>query len=288
MNKTKKIIVSLMTVFVLTLSVLALKNIVNNKISAENQEASAIEVTYIANEGFLISSKTKKILIDALFLDVIKNYHAPPKDVLEKMETAQPPFDQVALILATHNHDDHFNAQSVARCLKNNPKAVFLSTPQAVDDMEKNSKAFDSIRERIKSIKLDVLSSAEKSINGIDVTIIRTAHSGGRPEIQNYMYLIKMEGKKIFHEGDCDGELQDFENLGLEKKSIDIAFFHPWFFMDPDGLKIVKEYINPKQVVLMHIPIRLREDAVSKVAQIKEYYPNLVYLKEFMDKKIFK
>ncbi|MCP4653821.1 MAG: MBL fold metallo-hydrolase, partial [bacterium] len=80
-----------------------------------------------ANEGVLIETGGKKILVDALFREPNPAYAAPPKEVLEKLETAQPPFDDVDLILATHNHGDHFDARSVVRHLRHNPRAVFLA-----------------------------------------------------------------------------------------------------------------------------------------------------------------
>ena len=73
-------------------------------------ETQALKVTYIANEGFLISSKTKKVLIDSIFRKGYGIYLEPTNDIRKKIETAQPPFDQVNLVMATHSDADHFDS----------------------------------------------------------------------------------------------------------------------------------------------------------------------------------
>ena len=91
-----------------------------------------VHITYVGNAGFLINIGDKKILIDALFKGFKGNYNLPQK-VQDKLTLAQAPFDDVDLILVTHAHGDHFNANMVSEHMKNNPKAIFASTQQVVD-----------------------------------------------------------------------------------------------------------------------------------------------------------
>ena len=92
-----------------------------------------VEVTYLANEGFLIQSGNKKILIDALFRGELAPYAGIPGEWREKLETAKAPFDAVDLVLVSHVHSDHFDAASVARHLAHNPHAILVSSPQVVE-----------------------------------------------------------------------------------------------------------------------------------------------------------
>ena len=94
MATIKKIIYIIITLFIFFVPVLA-------------QEAPTLEIIYIANEGFMLSSGTKKVLIDALQ----KNrwdYHSTPEDVINKMNNAQPPFDNIDLLLVSR--DNFINA----------------------------------------------------------------------------------------------------------------------------------------------------------------------------------
>ena len=84
--------------------------------SAPTADLSGIRVTFVGNSGFLITVGDQEVLIDALFEGL-------------------PPFDDVDLILATHDHPDHFSATLVEQYLQNNPQAIFMSTKQAASQL---------------------------------------------------------------------------------------------------------------------------------------------------------
>ena len=87
-----------------------------------------LELRYIANEGVLLSSGNQKVLVDALFSKPHPDYNAPAKTTLKKILAGQPPFDNVTLVLVTHNHRDHFEASLAAKFLENQPGS-FLAAP---------------------------------------------------------------------------------------------------------------------------------------------------------------
>ncbi|UCG51856.1 MAG: hypothetical protein JSW58_17100, partial [Candidatus Latescibacterota bacterium] len=59
--------------------------------------AESVEITYVANEGFLVSTDTQKILIDALFDEGFGRYLTPSLLTRRKLTRAKPPFDNVDL-----------------------------------------------------------------------------------------------------------------------------------------------------------------------------------------------
>jgi hypothetical protein len=59
----------------------------NNDIRQKTNGESEIEITYINNEGFIITSKEKKIIIDGLL-----NFDISKENQI-KMVKAEPPFD---------------------------------------------------------------------------------------------------------------------------------------------------------------------------------------------------
>ena len=96
---------------------------------------ATIEILYVANEGVLISSREKRILIDGLHREYGRDYAFLPDKEREKIEAAKPPFDNIDLILVSHMHGDHFHPESVGLHLKHDAKAMLVSSQQVVDEV---------------------------------------------------------------------------------------------------------------------------------------------------------
>ena len=88
---------------------------------------ATVEITYIANEGVLISSAGKQVLIDGLHREYERAYAFLPPPHREKIETAKAPFDQIDLLLVSHRHLDH--TAGLAYLLRVNP-AVRIYVPK--------------------------------------------------------------------------------------------------------------------------------------------------------------
>jgi hypothetical protein len=71
-----------------------------------------VEITYSNNAGFLITDADHKILIDAHYKG---NACTPsmPTRILKQIVAGESPFDGIDLILVTHNHTSHFDAELV-------------------------------------------------------------------------------------------------------------------------------------------------------------------------------
>src|SRR5688500_17305265 len=110
----------------------------------------SLTITFLANEGVMVSSGGTTVLIDALFGDGLRGYGVVTRATRALLESARPPFDHVTAVLATHRHDDHFNAQAVLRHLVSNPAATFISTTEAVALV----RAADSTRTRTMASRL--------------------------------------------------------------------------------------------------------------------------------------
>jgi glyoxylase-like metal-dependent hydrolase (beta-lactamase superfamily II) len=97
---------------------------------SESAAAQNVEVTYIGNTGFMISSGKTAILIDALFDEGWDLYSVPSRSTRRDMKMARPPFDDVDAILVTHWHDDHFDANLAAEHLsKSIPTRSYSMSP---------------------------------------------------------------------------------------------------------------------------------------------------------------
>jgi len=255
------------------------------EINAPNH--SAISITYIANEGFMIESRDKKILIDALFMQNNTNDYLdhPSSEIIQKMKSGHPPFHQIDLILASHDHEDHFHPVVVIECMKHNPNALFVSTPHVVDMLKLQSESYEMIKKRVQPIELDWYEKTEQILSGIPITIIRTHHDWLRINLQNQMHLIKLGDVTIFHEGDSPGDTETFESLWLENEQIDIAFVQ--WQCTKERIKILKNHIRPKHIILMHIPPSRIQLAKKNAESLKELFPSVTVFNYSMERRSY-
>ena len=210
-------------------------------------DPAVLGITYICNAGFAISIGGKKILVDVLYQ---RNIHLCRSDLPELMENNLPPFDNVDLVLVTHNHPDHFNAQIVGQFLLNNPRAVLVAEKSAADMLLNNTATYGSLKDRIHSIKLDGEESADLSIDGIDLEVINA-----QGEVPNLGFLIKVGGKTLLHLGDNDFTLQTktiLRSYQLSTQDVDIAFISYNYLITPTYRDVMLDIVGAKTYVPMH------------------------------------
>jgi L-ascorbate metabolism protein UlaG (beta-lactamase superfamily) len=253
--------------------------------------ANALEVTYLANEGFMIAGGGKKILIDALFGEGLDGYAVVSPAQRALLEQASEPFANVDAVFATHFHDDHFNAAAVIAHLMRNPQAFFFSTPQAADKLKAIGQ-FDSIKTRVVAALPKEGERFHSGHRGLHAQLLNIHHGRARP-IENLGFIVEIAGKRILHIGDSEAEATVFQKYEVAKDRIDIAFLPFWYFLNDDFKRAVREQIQPRHIVVMHIESdsflnRIRSgDWQSKWAKIKAEFPNAVFFAKEMEKKSF-
>src|SRR5687767_163004 len=235
---------------------------------------AGLEITYIANEGVLISAGDKQVLIDGLHREYQRDYAFLPTAQREKIENAQSPFDQIDLVLVSHLRLDHFHPESVGLHLQHNPNAVLLSSQQVVDGVERNFKDFQKIKSRVTAATPAWKERRAMKMAEVDFEILGLRHGTGRhASIQNLGHLIKLGGKKLLHVGDADTAIENFQDFNLDEEGIDIAFIPVWFLLYDDGRTIVREHIKPKQIIAVHIS---PSEATQASEQLKKDFPTAV------------
>lgn len=253
--------------------------------SAPATQSLPVEITYVANEGVLISSGGKQVLIDGLHREYQPAYAFLPPADRDKIETAKTPFDQIDLVLVSHRHLDHFHPESIGLHLQHNPKAELVSSQQVVEEIEKNFKNYQAIRSRVTGATPPWKEKVAMKVAGIDFEILGLRHGTGRhATIQNLGHVVKLGGKKLLHIGDADTAVENFERFNLDEEGIDIAFIPYWFLLGTEGQTIVREHIKPKQIIAVHISPSENEKVT---AQIKQVAPNAVAFTTMLEKKVY-
>jgi L-ascorbate metabolism protein UlaG (beta-lactamase superfamily) len=237
-----------------------------------------IDVTYIANEGFLIGTKNQQFAIDALFKDVFHDYLAPNDSMVSKIIKGQRPFDKLHLLLFTHDHQDHFNDSMVIAYLNYNRRNIIIAPSLAIDAITKNPRYKGNQNQLIGLYKCDQYKK-DTIVQGLRIQSFALQHDN-RPEIENLGYLIDVNGVRIIHTGDCTGaDTSQFAALQLQTKNIDLAFLNFYgFWKFQKHRDFTLNQINPKKMVLMHIPPK-------EVEQVKDYVKNKI--SNFIDITVF-
>lgn len=239
---------------VITNSVCAqVKPSANPSTSAPN--STSIKLTYVGNEGVLISDGTKSLLIDGLHREYGPDYLFPPPDVISAMESAKPPFDMVRVVLVSHVHLDHFHPESVGLHLKNNPKATLVSSLQTMTDLARGYKDHEAVRNQTRELSPEWKERVVFEKDGIKITLLGLKHGSDRFWwVKNLGHIIEIGGKKLFHFGDADTAAENFAAFDLPAEKIDIAFIPYWFLLSDNGRKVVRDNIGARSNIAVHIP----------------------------------
>jgi len=252
------------------------------------------KVTYIANMGFMIDTQNNKILIDALFGEKELGYcDTPDSNIIQEMIEGKGTFKDIDLVLATHNHQDHFHAPYVQQFLENNPKAGFISSFQATNKLSQNK--------QIISLTPKKLSKLETLQKDIKITFFRLPHSSNmisdelsgekynkHEKVENVGILIETDGVKIFHSGDSYAGLPDeFEKYKLQNEGIDIAILDRIYLFNENGQKVVKDQINPKHLIIGHINPRRKEMFKKFANKLSADYFSVKVFENKMDVEVY-
>ncbi len=242
-----------------------------------------LEITYIANEGVLIASSDKQVLIDGLHREYKPDYAFLPTAEREKIETAKAPFDKIDLILVSHMHLDHFHPEAVGLHLQHNQKSMLVSSQQVVDEVAKKFKGFEAIKSRVTGATPPLKEKVAMKSAGIDFEILGLGHGSGRWNwIQNLGHIIKLGGKKLLHVGDADASAEIFEKFNLDEEGIDIAFLPVWFLLERAGQTVIREHIKPRRIIVVHCSPSDGEDVVRRVRQV---FPEAVAFTTLLEKR---
>jgi L-ascorbate metabolism protein UlaG (beta-lactamase superfamily) len=243
-----------------------------------------INITYIANDGFLISSESGNILIDALFNTSFGEYDVPSEQLRKEITEGKSPFGKIDLCLVTHMHGDHFYAPCVIDFLKNHTETQFLSSDQVCQDLTGEK----SIKKQLNCFSIEVGGQADTTIQKIPIKIYRVKHlhdDSGNIAI-NLAYLITLNNFKVLHIGDApiDFNKSYYDQFHLENENIDIVF--QGASTSEVTKRFIQEVIRPKYIIAMHIPPK---DIEIGSKMFLSFYPNgLVFMKPMEIKKLTK
>jgi|GEM_PF-508526 len=260
-------------------------------VAAENA-SPALDVTYLAHEGFLVRAAGKKVLIDALFAPEFAAKAGPPPEIRKAIVEGREPFNGIDLILVTHKDGDHFDPASVIACLRSNPKCRLVAHAQAVDLM-RSIDGFAEVVSQIHEIKLEAGAREHVSENGIAFDALCLDHEH-RPQTANLAFAVELGGVRFLHMGDSffDFSEAQLKSYPFEQTRIDLLFLNQY---DRSGRarNLIAERVKPSHIVGMHVhPDEFTdvqaESRLSHVsARLRTAYPGIILFEKPMERRVF-
>jgi L-ascorbate metabolism protein UlaG (beta-lactamase superfamily) len=223
--------------------------------TAQTQPArDGVTITFLANEGVMLSSGATKVLIDALFLKYGAGYAVPADSTGAALERARPPFDGVDLVLVTHRHGDHFHPAPVAAHLRANPGAILLTSRQVIDSLRGHIPANALLGPRFMARTTAPGSRRREVAGGITVELLGLPHGGRRHRaVEHLGYIVDLGGRRVLHVGDTDISEATFAPFRLDTARIDVALLPAWMVTSREGRRVIERWIRPRQVVAFHV-----------------------------------
>lgn len=271
----------------LLLGILILVTFISTNLSAMETTKSAqaeLDITYIGNEGFLIQSKNRKVLIDALFRSRSASYLSPSEEMIEQMIQGKSPYDKVDLLLVTHCHSDHFNPELAVAFLENNPSCKLIGNNQVAEEL-RNQTGFEKVKSQIIEVDSDVGNHSTFIENGIEIDAFSQTHSpymrGGKnihAEIKNSAFIVNLEGSRFYHSGDATikGNLEGLKNYKFSQKTVDIMFLQR-YDVSPTTKEFVIKTIKPDMIIAIHIGPEKLDDSIKR---FMTHYPYGIIFRE--------
>lgn len=259
---------------------------------AESPPASAatplgetgVDVTFLANAGFLIESRDQAVLIDAVTRDNSGNFSALPANAQGQIVNARPPFDRALSVLVSHSHPDHLDARALARFLVNNRGASLASSLQVVRAVRKDAPNFAPIQERVHGVLTEPGKVVPLPLEGVRVECFELSHGSKTGDgLVNLAHLIEIGGLRILHVGDAEPAEASFEPFRLEQREIDLAILPYWFFATDEAVGVARA-LNARETVVCHLP---KADRDMIVRNLRRRYGHVILFAEPMEKHRF-
>ena len=244
-----------------------------------------VEVTYLANEGFLLRSGGSSVLIDAFIARPYAGSPALPGAAMNQLKQAAAPFDGVDLALVSHGHGDHFQPVPARAFMAAAPEAVLASTPQVIEQFLHHYPLGIEGRERLQTVLPEPGEWLRFEQGGIGVEVMSLSHGTGEfASVQNLGHLIRIGGMTVLHVGDAAIDARSFAPYELAGAGIDVALLPYWYWLEDGGPELVATQLKAEVHVACHLHV---ETAAEVSASLRRDFPEVVLFERPLETRRF-
>jgi len=228
---------------------------------------TTIKITYIGNDGVMISAGDRKVLIDALPGN-LDGWIAIPSDVQSDVRAGEGDFEGIDYLCVTHSHGDHFSPSEITNFLNFNPGVTLIGPPQVTGSFGGS---------QISSASPARWETEVVSGEGIKITILHMKHfdifGNDFSMVENYSYIVEIEGVKVAHFGDFEYSEENLEPFVFENIT---TVMLPTFssLISDTNRELVDAMVNPEFVIGLHL------QSNTEPASITATYPGSIVFNE--------
>lgn len=245
-----------------------------------------IEIHYIANAGILIKHKEFKVMIDGIHTVKSLEFSRVNENTLNQIINNTTPFDNINLMLFTHNHIDHMDIDTLFNYFYlNKIDSIFFPSSDS-EKIIRFEKHLIKLGQQYKKINLELGIIEGSIINDYKIRYFKSEHIGPTEyKCENLCFILEINGINILHLGDSDMDY-DYMKKMLFNEKIDIALLNFPYINLSKGKKIINEIINPKHLIILHLPFEeddinnYRKNTLKRLVKSEVKSEIKVFLKE--------
>jgi L-ascorbate metabolism protein UlaG (beta-lactamase superfamily) len=229
---------------------------------------------YLANAGVMVVRGDTRIMFDPLFRNDFGMYDLVPAEMEQAILEGLPPFDGIDAVFISHTHEDHFNPALMKQLLDKHGAVHFFAPAQAVAEL---IAAGMETGPRVHSIELDNFDPPMRiEVGDLLVEAVRIPHGGwpGRhAHVENIAFRVTIDqATSVVHLGDADVDDEHFEKTApyWNQAQPNLALPPYWFFLSPEGNRIVAERIDALHATGMHVPTEVPDDPAERREELQD------------------
>lgn len=229
-----------------------------------------VKVTFIANEGVMIEFEDQKVMIDGMnrFAN-LNGWVSPTNTQLLAIENGDPPYDDIDVIMVTHNHGDHYSGTAIRNYLTDHPDTKIIVPTSVLPN-------FAGFASQIVDFEVNKFERIGLVVNGINIDVLEVEHfdqfgmdfSGE----ESLAFIVNMNGKIFFHTGDIDyvdSQLDVFNLLADNITAVVIPTFGD--LVNPANRDALINNVAPDQIICSHFLISQMNTTLQQIGTI---YPS--------------
>lgn len=222
---------------------------------------SQVKVTFLVNHGWMIESEDSKVIVDGLFYREYEQIDAFTEEELTKIESFNVPFNDVDVLLISHQHGDHYSDVLTKKYLTKFPDLKVIGPAQV---KEKHSS------QNVLGQTNAIGKITSYNIGDVNIEQLTLPHMGQQREsTENTGYIITIGGQTFLQVGDAELSERNYAAYNLTDRKIDYLIIPFWQLRSETDRALINKLISPKMIIPSHI------DA-QNLTVMPNYLPTLI------------
>lgn len=225
--------------------------------------AAGVTVTFLANEGLLLSTPQHGVLVDACVREPYLEYGAVNDQVWSALLRGAAPFERVDVVLVSHAHRDHFQVEAARELLLARPEVHFVVHEEVAAQLAAQWRDWSRVAARVVAVAPTDGAPVVWSREGVTVTLHRLPHGPARTNPENLAHVVEIGGRRVLHVGDAEATAAQVRATGID--TIDVALLPFWYWLGGQWATAREQFAGRLATLAVHVPPGQEDRALAEV-----------------------